>query len=1531
MSEPASPIATPSPSIPRRSQPGIAPLSFAQSRWWFLQQLEPDTASLHNWMRVTRWAGRLDVQVLERSLFEVLRRHEALRTRFIAVEGEVVQESVPLRSFRLPLVDLAGQPDGEHEKAARQLALAEFRKPFDLAVGLLLRATLLRLAPEEHILALVIPHITSDGWSMQILHRELTALYSAFSNDRPSPLPESLIQYGDYAAWQRERFQGELLQRELGYWRERLTGAPAVLELPTDRPRSGIQTYRGGQVSTLLPANLVEGLTALGRRERASLFMVLLAAFKVLLSRYSEQTDLVVGVPIAGRTRVELEGLIGSLANVLVLRTDLSGDPPFTELLRRVREVALGAYAHHELPFEKLVEELQPARSAQHHPLFQVMFNFRDFPSGSMEVPGLRIEDLKCDLGIALFDLAVSLVRTPEGLAGVISYNTDLFAAATIDRLAGHYRVLLESIVTDPRRRLSAAPLLSDAESRQILWAWNATTERSYPLDRCIHDLFQDQVARTPRAPAVIQGARQLTYEELNQRANRLAHRLRASGVGPDVRVGLWVERSPEYLVALLGILKAGGAYVPLDPGYPQERLAFILADAGVRVVVQDDLRSSAFAEGPTPAERILVPLGPDQRWDPGPEEDNPRSGVTPENLAYVIYTSGSTGAPKGVAVPHRGVVNLSSATAGEYRIVETDRVLQFSSISSDFTVEEVFPAWLRGAAVVLRDPGPPSTGAEFMELLERDRVSIVFLPTAFWHIWVEELHFTRRSLPRELRLVSIGGERVQPAAFAHWRELGGAAAIRWFNTYGPTEVTVEATLYEPEITPRASGAVDDVPIGRPIANIRAYVLDPYLNPVPVGVSGELYVGGAGLARGYLGQPGLTAERFVPDPFGEDAGARLYRTGDRVRYLADGNLEFLGRLDHQVKVRGFRVEPGEIEARLAQHPRVRQCAVLAREEADGDRRLVAYVAPHPEELDPTAQGAASDSQSEHLAQWQVLYEDLYGRAPTPPDPTFNTVGWDSTYTGQPIPAAEMCEWVDRTVERILRLSPRRVLEIGCGTGLLLLRLAPRCQAYIGTDFSPTVLRSLGRVVEAAGLTRIVTLLQRDAADFTDVAPDSVDLVVINSVTQYLPDIAYLFRVLEQAAAVVTPGGAIFVGDVRNHDLLEAFHTAVELHRAHDGTTTEELRHLIRNRMAAESELSISPGFFTALPGRLPKVERVEVALKRGRSENELTRFRYDVTLRLAPTSQPGIPDPSLTRLDWETTPLDLNQVRSLLLPGGSRALHLKQVPNSRVESDVRALELLQGSEQATVGEIRRALRSLDSENGGICPEDFWALGAELGYSVDVGWNVGDSDGRYDVLLWPPTAARPAVMPSRDAGGTVVTWTRYANRPVATSATRSLVPDLRRHLAERLPEYMVPQAFVVLDALPLNSNGKIDRRALPEPGRALAPERYEPPRSPAEQVIAEIWALLLKVDRVGRRDNFFELGGHSLLATQAMSRIRQAFRIDLPLRTIFEAPTVAALATRVTSAQVSEPSIQAPDLVPVAREAYRSTSVQRRHP
>ncbi len=893
---------------------GALPLSFAQERLWFLDRLQPGSG-FYNIPRALRLEGELAPRALEGALGEIVRRHEALRTTFAEVEGVAAQVVVPFGGFALPVEDLSGLEDGERAAVVKRRVTEHAARPFDLERGPLFRAALLRLNAEEHVLLLCVHHVVSDGWSMGVLFGELSALYGAYREGAESPLPELAVQYADYAAWQREQLEGEALERQIGYWKERLAGAPELLELPTDHPRPAVQTYRGATEPVALPGELLERLEALARREGVTLYMVLLGAFQVLLSKYAGSEDVVVGSPIAGRTRGEVEGLIGFFVNTLVLRTDLSGDPGFREVLRRVREGTLGAYEHQEVPFEKLVAELQPERSLSHSPLFQVMFALQNAGGAEGTLPGLRLQGLGAEQESAKFDLSLGLATTPQGLLGDVSYSTELFERGTIARMVGHLERVLEQVARDAEVRLSGVELLGEAERAQVVEEWNRT-EAGYPSDRCLHQMFEAQAARTPEAVAVVFEEESLSYGALNARANRLAHHLRGLGVGPEVRVAICVERSLEMVVGLLGILKAGGAYVPLDPGYPAERLAYMLADCGAPVLLtQEELRGAL----PAP-EGVRVVSGAEVAGEPA---ENPASGATPRDLAYVIYTSGSTGRPKGVMVEHGGVVSLLHWLRSVTSDAELSCVLGSTSFSFDVSVAEIFGTLCWGGRLELVE-----NALALASVPEEAGVRLSYMVPS---VAAELLR--AGALPRGVSTLYLAGEAL-PAALA--QALYEAGVERVFNVYGPTEDTVYATAAEVE-----RGA-ERVSIGRPIANARVYVADGRLEPAPVGVPGELYLGGAGVARGYLGRPELTAERFVPDPFGGKPGARLYRTGDRVRWRAEGVLEYQGRIDTQVKVRGFRIELGEIEAALLRHEGARECVVVAREEED-ERQLVAYV------------------------------------------------------------------------------------------------------------------------------------------------------------------------------------------------------------------------------------------------------------------------------------------------------------------------------------------------------------------------------------------------------------------------------------------------------------------------------------------------------------------------------------------------------------------------------------------------------------
>jgi len=919
------------PPIERVSRAEPLPLSFAQQRLWLVDRIEPGSAA-YNMPFPLRLRGELDVAALRASLDALVRRHETLRTTLAENGGTPVQVIHPPAAMPLPLVDLRGLPAAERETAADRLAGAEAVRPFDLARGPLLRCTLLRLGEEDHVLCFTLHHVVSDGWSMQVLVREVSALYAAFGRGEEAQLPELPIQYADYAVWQRKWLTGAVLDEQVGFWKARLEGAPPLLEIPTDRPRPSTPGTASGVREFEIPPEAAGAVRALARAAGATPFMTLAAVFQLLLSRWSGQEDVSVGTPVAGRTRTELEGLIGFFVNTLVLRADLSGSPTFRELLGRVREATLGAFTHQDLPFEKLVEELQPERTLRHTPLFQAMFALQNNEKGTLRLGPAQVEPLGGGEEIAQFDLRLSMEETDDALRGALFYRRALWDAETIGRMAEHFGVLLRAAAAEPDRPVAGLPLLPAAERAQVVEAWNRTGS-DFP-DAPVHERFAAQVERTPDATALVAGELRLSYAELEREANRLAHHLRGLGVGVESRVAICLERSPELVVAELAALKAGGAFVPLDPAYPAERLTYMLADSGARLLLTREALT-----GRLPAHEVpLVLLDRDRDSIAAGSPEAPRVPVPREATAYVIYTSGSTGRPKGVAIPHRGIPNLVRVMAGAHELSPESRVLQFASPGFDAAVFETFFTLCTGAALYLPPAGEvPLTGGELARwLTAREITNLTLSPSALAVIPDEA------ALPT-LRTLMLAGEALPPALAARW----SGRVPRLLNAYGPTEATVCATIGAP-----LDGG--EVSIGRPVANVRTYVLDTEGAPAPVGVPGELYIGGAGVARGYLGRPELTAEKFVPDPFGGAPGARLYRTGDRVRWLASGELEFLGRIDQQVKVRGFRIEPGEIEARLAEHPGVREAAVLAREDAPGRQRLVAYLVPEKEGADLSA-------------------------------------------------------------------------------------------------------------------------------------------------------------------------------------------------------------------------------------------------------------------------------------------------------------------------------------------------------------------------------------------------------------------------------------------------------------------------------------------------------------------------------------------------------------------------------------------------
>lgn len=1001
-----------------------------------------------------------------------------------------------------------------------------------------------------------------------------------------------------------------------------------------------------------------------------------------------------------------------------------------------------------------------------------------------------------------------------------------------------------------------------------------------------IHSLIEQQVLRSPEAIAATFADSSLSYQQLNEKANQLAHYLRSLGVGAETLVGLCIDRSLEMLIALLGILKAGGAYVPLDPLYPEERLAFVIENSKINLILT---QPSLLSIIPTQPSVSTVCLADIDSVVSTYSKENPNPNVTGENLAYTIYTSGSTGQPKGVQITHSAVVNFLLSMAKRPGIDPADKLLAVTTISFDIAVLELYLPLISGAQVIIASREVASDGNRLKSLISDRGITFLQATPATWRLLLSA-QWTGNSSFKML----CGGEAM-PRALAD--ELLNTGGLLW-NMYGPTETTVWSAIFQVE------RGLDSVPIGYAIANTQLYIVetenqrkDDTLRTVSPGVAGELYIGGKGVARGYFDRADLTAERFVLDPFSPDSKRRLYKTGDLARYRPDGTIEFIGRADHQVKIRGFRVELGDIEAQLTQHNRVSAAAVVAREDASGHKRLVAYFSPKQavqalEDVNPESENART------VTHWQEIWDAAYQQSAQVTDPTFNINGWKDSYTGRPTPAAELQEWLGHTVERILDLQPKRILEIGCGTGMILFRLANRCEHYHGIDISSSALSHIKtHLAEQEISEERVTLSQLAAHDIDQLTAGSFDTIVLNSVAQYFPDLEYLVQVLSKATELLKPGGRIFVGDVRALPLLQAFHTSIQLTKTADSLSTQQLKTQIRERISQEKELVIDPKFFTALQHHLPSINYISTAIKRGSYQNELVRFRYDAVLHVNADVQP-ITD--AVTLDWAPVSVTPETAEAFLARNRVATLIIKGVSNQRVMADVGAVNLLSTMEpNQSVRALKENLQTEDTQLG-FDPENWWALESQLPYHVDITWTPNTTDGQYDVIFRQSQKSEMSAVVDYNSFITKpsvsIDLESYANSPVLKEASITLVSQVKAALKEQLPDYMIPSVFVEMADLPLTPNGKIDRRALPEPEnkRKNLETALVLPRTPLEQSLALIWCEILDIDQVGIHDNFFELGGHSLLTAQLIAKIKETLHTDIPLFYLFKDPTISGI-------------------------------------
>ena len=1606
----------------------VYPASRGQQRMWFLQHYAPESP-VYSSPSAFHLVGPLNVAWLEAAFDAVIQRHDMLRTTFAMENDGLFQRVAAASAFQLQQVSLEGTPADARKAAAERCLDTEACRPFDLTAGPPFRTVLVRLQPTEHVLLLVLHHIISDGWSRSIFYRELSAAYEALATRRPTTMRELPVQFADYSAWQNEWLEDGALEAQTTYWKTKLAGEPEPLDLPSDHARPATESFRGGRCARRLDAGLTAALKTRAQEEGATLFMILLAAFKTLLHRYTGQDDLIVGVPIANRPRVEVEGLIGFFANTLVLRTTFPDDLTFRELLRRVKETAVEAYANQDMPFERLVQLLRVRRDAGRTPLFQTTFAIQDFPAVVFELPEIQTAPWFVSTHTAKFDFSLTLERSAAGWTAAVEYSTDLFEANRVERMLDHWCVILEGIAANPAQRVPEMPLFTAAEQRQILVEWKQT-EPEHPQDEGIHQLFEEQVERTPEAVAVVSEGKSLTYRELNTRADHLAHHLRRLGVGPEALVGICVEWSPDMAVAMMAVFKAGGALVPIEPDLPKERIEFIMADTQMPWLLTQSSLLDKFP--PTAARKIFLDKELASIPDNGPGAAS-QPEVTPQNLAYILYTSGSTGRPKGVLMTQEAYLSYCGAAIEYFRLQASDRVLQLAPFSFDAGLDQLLTPLLAGATVVMR-------GAElwdpacFTDIIKERGLTVVHLTPGYWQTWVETLsNETIGESVGALRLVQVGGDVMPMATVRRWRELK-LRSVRLVNRYGPTETTMFSTACEVPAEQPADDRVERIPIGRPVGRRTIHILDAQGKPVPIGVAGEIHIGGDTLARGYLNRPELSAERFILDPFSGKPGARLYKTGDVGRRLPDGQFEFLGRADFQVKIRGYRIELEEIEAVLVEHPNVQSAVTVAHEDPSGERCLVAYVVPREQPL-PFASELRrhlSAKLPDYMVPAKFIGLAALPRTPNgkvdrrslpPPNRQTTEDARDVLSLSEPAPVSAtltpeerhrlLFEWnqtaknypqdqcVHQLFEQQVRRTPDAKAVMFEGNSLTYgelnaranrvahhlrsLGVGPETLVGICVERSPDMIIGLLAVLKAGGAfvpmtsdlpvarlafqmedARLAVLLTQEpllarlpptgarivcldrlpasaeAASADNPQPgvtlENLAYVIYTSGSTGQPKgvliphealLCYCFSAMEwwrleasdrvlhfftfsfdvsidQILSPLLAGAAVFIRGTERWEpaqLTEAIEehglTVAGLPPAYWQQWVESLDRRAVSELLASLRLVVLGG--DAVPigpvARWQEVAGASIRLVNAYGPTEATVFAtaYEIPLQwpdeVTPKRVPiGRPLSNRTAyvLDPQGNPVPVGVVGELYLGGEGLArgyLHQPELTAERFVPDPFSGK--PGARLYRTGDLARFLPDGDLDLSGRT--DFQVK--IRGFRIE----LGEIEA---VLGGHPEVAACAVVAQERGGGEKVLAAFVVGREQASPSVESL----RLWLMEKLPDYMIPSRFVAVAALPLNPNGKVDRKALGKlDGEELASGiAYVSPRNELEIELVQIWQAVLNRERVGVHENFFDLGGHSLLAVVICSQINRRLGKAVPMRWVFEHPTVEALAGRLES-------------------------------
>ncbi|MFD1141739.1 non-ribosomal peptide synthetase [Larkinella insperata] len=1441
----------------------LAPATEPQIEMWSACLLGGDDANrAYNESTSIRFKGSLNRLALEDALHALIRHHEALRSAFSADGRQIlVFRDVPIDLF---YEDISHQLSPERDQWVSGYVKQDMLHRFDLINGPLLKAGLLKLADNEHHFVLTAHHIICDGWSTGTLLQDLSALYSAYVQNKTATLSKPLA-FSQYAQEQLAFLNSEEYRQIEAYWLDQYKDDIPALNLPTDFPRPPLRTFKSQRRDYTLDPELVSALKKLGIQAGCSFVTTLLATFEAFLGRFTGQESIALGLPAAGQPVAGYNRLVGHCVNLLPVRSYPKPDLSFLDFLKQCRKTVLDAYDHQQLTFGSLLKKLKIPRDPSRIPLVPVVFNIDMGLTEGVTFHGLTYQLASNPREFESFEIFLNVTDSNKVLTLEWSYNTQLFRAGTIDRMMADFESVLKTVVANPTIRLDALRL-SDANGiLEKLNQWNAT-QTAYPRNTPLHHLIAQAAARYADRTALSFNGQTLTYKALNETVNRLAHYLIAQGIRVGDLVGVAVDRSPEMLITLLAVMKAGAVYVPTDPDYPQERVLFMLTDSAAKLLILSAKYQNRFG-APIPELAIEQALADSTRFS----ADEPNVTVSGTDRVYVLYTSGSTGKPKGVQIEHHNLVNFLLSMQKAPGIKTGDKLLGVTTISFDISGLELYLPLISGAELVLTDAESSKDGRILLDLIRSEKITIMQATPSTWRMM---LSVGWSDLP-PLKIL-CGGEALPKDLAAQLTEAGNEL----WNMYGPTETTIWSSLK------RIQGGDDLISIGRPIANTVIYILDENRRPQPVGVPGEIYIGGDGVARGYLNRPELTAKRFVKNPFKPAKKDILYRTGDLGQFTEDGEIICLGRIDQQVKIRGYRIELGEIEHTLATLNDVREAVVVAREDRPGDQRLVAYVVPE-QELHPT-------QHPNWLERWNILYDQgvNYESKIKLSDQNLDVVITELISDRKDI-RNEVSDWLKHSLDRIKALKPVNVMEIGCGAGQLVFQIAPDTESYIATDYAQAPIDKLKQKLALQPEKWQHVQVERAVADnFSMVPPASRDLVLIHSVAQYLPTANYLVKILREAAKAVKSGGCIFIGDMQGKETLRMHHASDQLQRSGGETSLEEFTEIVDRRVKLEDEFIADPAFFYLLPSIIPEITAVDTQLRRGAYLNETTKYHYDVWLYIG--NPPSIVTPT-KQMEW-TADLSPAELEKELLANRQNVVLVRHILNSRTTRDLTFLTILAN---AAPGSVLNDLKPrINAAPAGVDPERFFDLGARLGFQTHVRWTDTGADGTFEAVFIPESEKKS--IPAKPekiqlSNPSIDTSVRYAPT-AAEAASEDRVQQWKHVLKAVLPEYMVPSEFVLLPALPLTPNGKIDRKALPKP--ALPANRNpETPQllSAEEKLFLRIWQNVLELENISVTDDFFALGGHSLIAIQVMTQLEKETGTRLPLATLFEYPTIQKLA------------------------------------